>query len=47
MFVNNSKLQAGFKDEIPVVYLEHMSTDTLGVGKSHLGWMNFKDNKIF
>lgn len=24
-----------------------MSTDTLGVGRSHLGWMNFKDNKIF
>lgn len=30
-----------------MVYLEHMSTDTLGVGRSHLGWMNFKDNKIF
>jgi Cft2 family RNA processing exonuclease len=43
MFQINSKLQAGFKNTtlFPVVYLEHMSTDTLGVGRSHLGWMNF------
>lgn len=24
-----------------------MSRDTLGVGRSHLGWMNFQDNKVF
>jgi len=26
----------------PVLYLEHMSKDTLDVAKSHLIWMNFK-----
>lgn len=24
-----------------------MSRDTLGVGRSHLGWMSFQDNKVF
>jgi Cft2 family RNA processing exonuclease len=24
-----------------------VSRDTLGVGRSHLGWMNFQDNKVF
>ncbi len=53
MFQNNSKLQAGFMNNqsqlqfAPVVYLENMSRDTLGVGRSHLDWMNFKDNKVF
>lgn len=29
-------------EEKPVLYLEHMSRDTLDVAKSHLNWMNFK-----
>jgi hypothetical protein len=24
-----------------------MSRDTLGVGRSHLGWMNFQENQVF
>jgi len=43
MFQTTARLQATFKSQElrPVVYLEHMSRDTLGVGRSHLGWMNF------
>ena len=29
-------------DEKPVLYLEHMSKDTLDVARSHLNWMNFR-----
>ena len=52
MFTTNQKLQVSFKDingssTHPVVYLEHMSRETLGVGRSHLDWMNFQDNKVF
>ena len=51
MFQTNTKLQTGFRESRsgipPVIYLEHMSRDTLGVGRSHLGWMNFQDNKVF
>ena len=47
MFMTHGKLSSIARNGIPVIYLEHMSTDTLGVGRSHLGWMNFKDNKIF
>jgi hypothetical protein len=49
IFMNNSKLQSIFRDAkvAPVIYLEHMSRDTVGVGRSHLGWMNFTDsNKV-
>jgi cleavage and polyadenylation specificity factor subunit 2 len=44
------RLQGVFRDTTktkPVIYLEHMSRDTLGVGRSHLGWMNIQDNKVF
>ena len=46
IFASNSKLQANFRDAriSPVIYLEHMSRDTVGVGRSHLGWMNFTDS---
>ena len=49
MFTSNTKLQAGFKGARmpPVIYIEHMSRDTFGVGRSHLGWMNFQENKVF
>lgn len=49
MFQTTARLQATFKSQElrPVVYLEHMSRDTLGVGRSHLGWMNFQDNRVF
>ena len=30
-----------------VVYLEHMSKETIDVAKSHTSWMNFKDNSQF
>jgi len=30
-----------------VIYLEHMSKETLDVAKSHTSWMNFKDNSQF
>lgn len=47
MFQSNTKLQAGFRELSkglpPVFYLDHMSRDTLGVGRSHLGWMNFSE----
>jgi hypothetical protein len=49
IFSSNTKLQAMFREAkcSPVVYIEHMSRDTVGVGRSHLGWMNFTDsNKI-
>jgi hypothetical protein len=49
IFSSNTKLQAMFREahSSPVIYLEHMSRDTVGVGRSHLGWMNFTDsNKI-
>lgn len=53
IFLTNSKLLSLFKNSqnqlitFPVVYLDNMSRDTLGVGRSHLGWMNFQDNKVF
>ncbi|CDW72718.1 cleavage and polyadenylation specificity factor subunit 2-like [Stylonychia lemnae] len=53
MFQSNTKLQAQYKNQqsqqvdSPVIYIENMSRDTLGVGRSHLGWMNFQDNKVF
>jgi len=47
-FTVNQKLQGAVgTGHEPVVYLEHMSTDMFGVARSHLGWMNFKDNKVF
>mmetsp|Transcript_16185 Transcript_16185/g.11401 ORF Transcript_16185/g.11401 Transcript_16185/m.11401 type:complete len:126 (-) Transcript_16185:203-580(-) len=30
-----------------VIYLEHMSKETLDVAKSHTSYMNFKDNNIY
>ena len=30
-----------------MVYLEHMSRETIDVAKSHTSWMNFKDNREF
>lgn len=33
--------------EPAVVYLEHMSKETIDVAKSHTSWMNFKDNSQF
>jgi len=30
-----------------VIYLEHMSRETVDVAKSHTSWMNFKDNSQF
>lgn len=46
LFTQSQKLQSqGIRtsqDEKPVLYLEHMSKDTLDVAKSHLDWMNFK-----
>jgi len=50
IFKTNGRLNATFKESVkskPVIYIEHMSRDTLGVGRSHLGWMNFQDNKVF
>lgn len=50
IFKTNTRLQGAFRETVksrPVIYLEHMSRDTLGVGRSHPGWMNFKDNKVF
>lgn len=41
IFHSNSKLHGGVRSSTPVVYFEHMSRDTLGVGRSHLGWMSF------
>ncbi len=43
MFQTNNKLQAGFRDArvSPVLYIENMSRETIGVARSHLGWMNF------
>jgi len=30
-----------------ILYLEHMSKETIDVAKSHTSWMNFKDNREF
>lgn len=30
--------------DIRVIYLEHMSRETLDVAKSHTSWMSLKDN---
>lgn len=46
LFTQSQKLQSQSvrttQEEKPVLYLEHMSKDTLDVAKSHLDWMNFK-----
>ena len=46
IFNKSQKLQSSElrenPDLKPVLYLEHMSRDTLDVAKSHLIWMNFK-----
>jgi Cft2 family RNA processing exonuclease len=45
LFSQSQKLQSPARvtpEEKPVLYLEHMSRDTLDVAKSHLNWMNFK-----
>jgi hypothetical protein len=47
LFQNTEKLKHLDNYGEPVAYIEHMSDDTLGVARSHLGWMNFKDSRIF
>ena len=46
LFSQSQKLQSPAArvtpEEKPVLYLEHMSSDTLDVAKSHLNVMNFK-----
>lgn len=46
IFNRSQKLQSPVvrpsMEDKPVLYLEHMSRDTLDVAKSHLNWMNFK-----
>lgn len=37
----------GFSTNPGVIYLEHMSKETLDVAKSHTSYMNFKDNNIY
>ena len=48
IFDKSQKLQSqsvrATTEERPVIYLEHMSKDTIDVAKSHRNWMNFKGN---
>ena len=37
----------GQDGETRVIYLEHMSRETLDVAKSHTSWMSLKDNAQF
>ncbi len=46
LFATNSRFQPVAGD-IGVLYLEHLSAETLDVAKSHTSWMNFKDNSLF
>jgi len=50
LFATNNRLSNAYKDlgsQKPIIYIEHMSIDTIGVAKSHLGWMQIKQANVF
>lgn len=51
LFTRSQKLQSPVvrpnPDDKPVIYIEHTSTDSLDVAKSHLNWMNFRGRHYF
>ncbi len=49
IFQQNQRFQSLSGDVVDtqVLYLEHMSIETLDVAKSHTSWMNFRDNTQF
>jgi hypothetical protein len=46
--INNlgAEIEQKTESSQPVLYLEHMSRETVDVARSHTSWMNFKTNSM-